>query len=60
MPAKAGIQYAAAVPSSQMSRRTGSSAFADDDSRGMPQVQCITNKIAKILAFTVVYIHDPS
>jgi len=24
------------------------------------RVRCITNKIAKILAFTVVYIHNPS
>jgi hypothetical protein len=24
------------------------------------RVRCITNKIAKILAFTVVYIHDAS
>jgi len=24
------------------------------------RVRCITNRIAKILAFTVVYIHDPS
>jgi hypothetical protein len=60
-PRRRGIQYAAAFEDNNNCH----GVLDHPLSRMMTVVDvhgfyCITNKIAKILAFTVAYIHDPS